>query len=88
MVKAVLHQPQGRRRRSKYLKNKEDAIASGGESILSQPSADSSLCGGSLLGAASADAGFRLCGREAVDGARLAAFRSPPPPLRAPTYKQ
>ena len=43
--------------------------------------ADSSLCGGSLLGAASADAGFRLCGGEAV------AFRSPPPPLRAPTYK-
>ena len=27
---------------------------------------------------------FRLCGGEAVDGARLAAFRSPPPPLRAP----
>ena len=26
--------------------------------------------------------GFRLCGGEAVDGARLAAFRSPPPPLR------
>ena len=26
---------------------------------------------------------FRLCGGEAVDGARLAAFRSPPPPLRA-----
>ena len=52
--------------------------------ILSQPSADSSLCGGSLLGKASADAGFRLCGGEAVDGARLAAFRSPPPPLRTP----
>ena len=35
------------------------------------------------MGAASADAeGFRLCGGEAVDGARLAAFRSPPPPLR------
>ena len=30
---------------------------------------------------------FRLCGGEAVDGARLAAFRSPPPPLRAPTYR-
>ena len=28
--------------------------------------------------------GFRVCGREAVDGARLAAFRSPPPPLRPP----
>ena len=27
----------------------------------------------------------RLCGGEAVDGARLAAFRSPPPPLRALT---
>ena len=26
-------------------------------------------------------------GHEAVDGARLAAFRSPPPPLRAHTYK-
>ena len=26
-------------------------------------------------------------GHEAVDGARLAAFRSPPPPLRVPTYK-
>ena len=26
-------------------------------------------------------------GHEAVDGARLAAFRSPPPPPRAPTYK-
>ena len=25
---------------------------------------------------------FRACGREAGDGARLAAFRSPPPPLR------
>ena len=46
--------------------------------ILSQPSADSSLCGGSHLGKASADAGFRLCGGEAV------AFRSPPPPLRPP----
>ena len=39
------------------------------------------------MGKASADAGFRLCGGEAVDGARLAAFRSPPPPLRAHTYK-
>ena len=29
----------------------------------------------------SADAGFRLCGGEAV------AFRSPPPPLRAPAYR-
>ena len=36
-----------------------------------------------VLGA-SADAGFRACGHEAVDGARLAAFRSPPPPLRPP----
>ena len=44
--------------------------------ILSQPSADSSLCG-------ERQGGFRLCGGEAVDGARLAAFRSPPPPLRA-----
>ena len=26
---------------------------------------------------------FRLCGGEAVDRARLAAFQSPPPPLRA-----
>ena len=30
---------------------------------------------------------FVSSGHEAVDGARLAAFRSPPPPLRAPTYK-
>ena len=37
--------------------------------ILSQPSADSSLCGGS-------QGRFRACGHEAV------AFRSPPPPLR------
>ena len=77
--------------------------------------ADSSLCGGSLLGeAVSAEAaveypqscalrmtassaegvkgarlwtrGCRLRGGEAVDGARLAAFRSPPPPLRVSTY--
>ena len=41
---------------------------------------DSSFCGRSL-GDAFADAGFRACGHEAV------AFRSPPPPLRAPTYK-
>ena len=45
---------------------------------LTAPSAE-----GAFGGAASADAGFRLCGGEAVDGARLAAFRSPPPPLRA-----
>ena len=46
---------------------------------------DSSLCGGSLWGAASADAGgFRLCGggisclrARPKDGARLAASRSP-----------
>ena len=31
--------------------------------------------------------GFRLCGGEAVDGARLAAFQSPPPPLRPLTYR-
>ena len=31
---------------------------------------------------ASVETRFRLCGHEAVDGARLAAFRSPPPPLR------
>ena len=30
---------------------------------------------------------FRLCGGEAVDGARLAAFQSPPPPLRATIYR-
>ena len=42
--------------------------------ILSQPSADCFLCGRS-------QGSFRACGHEAV------AFRSPPPPLRAPTYK-
>ena len=47
---------------------------------------DSSFCG-RAKGGASVDAGFRLCGGEAVDGARLAAFRSPPPPLRAPAYR-
>ena len=36
---------------------------------------DSPFCGRS-------QGGFRLCGHVAVDGDRLAAFRSPPPPLR------
>ena len=43
---------------------------------------DCSFCGGFRV---CGRWGFRLCGGEAVDGARLAAFRSPPPPLRAPT---
>ena len=47
---------------------------------------DSSFCG-RAKGAASVDTGFRLCGGEAVDGARLSAFRSPLPPLRAPAYR-
>ena len=37
-----------------------------------------------FLGFDCLQAGFHACGREAGDGARLAAFRSPPPPLRAP----
>ena len=31
---------------------------------------------------------FVSFGHEAVDGARLTAFRSPPPPLRTPTYRR
>ena len=52
----------------------------GASSVMRVNSHDCSFCGRS-------QGEFRLCGGEAVDGARLAAFRSPPPPLRAPTYK-